>query len=133
MEEQMVNFRIGEDLGIILMNIAQEHLLYSLDPEKAVRTIAESLIGCPTDTALLILQGALVLPVDEDTQEVICVPREAGVHDMFPVLEIEKWSDRQVAEIEKHGNDLRDSLAELKNRAASVSYTHLTLPTILLV
>ena len=117
-ESGVVHFTIGSDLGVILMNIAQEHLLYSLDPEKAVRTIAESLIGCPEDLALQILKGDMVLPVDEDTQEVICVPREANIHTMFPVLEIEKWSDRQVAEIEKQGNDLRDSLADLKNRAA---------------
>jgi len=118
MEKETVNFRIGDGFGVTLMNIAQEHLLYSLDPEKAFDTIAKSLVGCPEDLALQILKGDMVLPVDEDTQEVICVPREAGLHDMFPVLEIEKWCDRQSEEILKHGNDLRDNLADLKNRAA---------------
>lgn len=117
-ESGVVHFTIGSDFGVLLMNIAQEHLLYSLDPEKAVRTIAESLRGCPEDLALQILKGDMVLPVDEDTQEVICVPREARIHDMFPVLKIEDWFTRQAAEILKHGNDLRDNLADLRKRAS---------------
>src|ERR1035437_5394861 len=86
-ESGVCHFTIGEDLGLRLMEIAQEHLTEGNNPVKALKTITESLTGCPTDIALQILMGKLVLPVDVDTQEVICQDRIAGVHDRFPKID----------------------------------------------
>ena len=116
MKSGTVNFTIGEDFGVLLMNIAQEHLLYNYNPQKALETITGSLRGCPEDLGLQILKGDMVLPVDEDTQEVICVPREE-FHTMFPKLELEDWCDKQSKDIEKHALELRDALSRLKIRA----------------
>ena len=84
---EYVHFTVGEDLGLCLMEIAQEHLTERNDPVKALKTITESLAGCSTDVAVQILIGNLVLPVDVETQQVICQPRIAGEHDRFPRLD----------------------------------------------
>ena len=92
---ETVNFKIGDGFGITLMNIAQEHLLYSHDPQKAMDTITKSLVGCPDDIALKILIGEMVLPVDEESQQVICVPREDFHDTIFPKIDLKDWLWRQ--------------------------------------
>jgi len=54
------HFTVGEDLGLRLMEIAQEHLTEGNNPVKALKTITESLQGCPTDLAVRILKGEMV-------------------------------------------------------------------------
>jgi hypothetical protein len=56
MKTETLHFRVGSDAGLLLMTIAQEHLLYTLNPEKAVKTITESLSGCPVSMALKIIK-----------------------------------------------------------------------------
>lgn len=120
-ETSTLHFTIGEDFGVMLMNIAQEHLLYNLDPEKALKTITDSLMGCPEELGLQILNGDMVLPVDEDTQEVICVPREDKIHDEYPKLNIKDWCERQAKDIEKRGYELDDALIEITIKATNKS------------
>lgn len=116
MSKDTINFTIGEGAGIIITNIAQEHLLYNYDPIKAMNTITQSLIGCPEDLALQILNGDMVLPVDEETQQIICTDREAGIHNEYPKLNIASWCKRNTEEIEKTGKDLKEAIriAKLK-------------------
>jgi len=87
LESGVIHFIIGEDLGLRIMEIAQEHLIYSYDPEKAIRSITDSLMGCPVDLALQILKGDMVLPVDVESQQVICQDREPE-HDQYPIIDI---------------------------------------------
>jgi hypothetical protein len=56
-ESGVCHFRVGEDLGLRLMEIAQEHLTERNDPIQALKTITDSLMGCPTDLAIQILLG----------------------------------------------------------------------------
>ena len=105
-ESGVVHFRIGEDLGLRLMEIAQEHLTEGNDPVKALKTITESLHGCPTDIAILILRGDLVLPVDTESQQVICQNRIVGIHDHFPKVDACYWISKRHQDIEKHGENL---------------------------
>ena len=112
----VVHFTIGEDLGLRLMEIAQEQLTENNDPVKALKTITESLTGCPTDIALQILIGKLVLPVDVDTQEVICQDRIVGVHDRFPKVDPLWWIERRAKSIEEHGNNLIEGYKELQKQ-----------------
>ena len=53
-EINQVHFTLGDNAGILLMQIAQEALLCELDPEKAVKVITTSLMGCPNNIALKI-------------------------------------------------------------------------------
>lgn len=57
MKKGTVHFTLGDDAGKLLMQIAQEALLYELDPEKAIKVITTSLMGCPDNIALKILKG----------------------------------------------------------------------------
>ena len=110
------HFTIGEDLGLRLMEIAQEHLTEGNNPVKALKTITESLQGCPTDIAVKILKGELVLPVDVDTQQVICQDRIAGVHDRFPKIDPCYWISRRKENIEEHGENLIAGYKELQKQ-----------------
>lgn len=49
-----VGFTLGEGAGMLLVNIARENIIYSFDPEKALKIIKES-ISCDTKTALDII------------------------------------------------------------------------------
>lgn len=55
MRTEKVHFTLGERAGQLIVDIAREHLIYSLNPDKALKAIKDSLIGCPTETALDIL------------------------------------------------------------------------------
>lgn len=59
-----LHFSLGENFGILLQNIAHEHLFCSIDPEKAVDTLIGS--GCPEEYALKILKNELYLTVEGD-------------------------------------------------------------------
>lgn len=45
MKKGTVHFTLSDDAGKLLMQIAQEALLYELDPEKAIKVITTSLMG----------------------------------------------------------------------------------------
>ena len=113
---QYVHFRIGEDMGLRLMEIAQEHLTEGNDPVKALRTITESLHGCPTDIAVQILMGKLVLPVDEESQQVICQDRIAGEHDRFPKLDAMYFMESRARKIVEYGGYLMEGFKDLQYR-----------------
>jgi len=115
-QSSTVHFSIGDEFGMRLMEIAQEHLTCSNDPVKALRTITDSLIGCPTDIAVKILKGELVLPVDMPTRQVICTERIDGVHDDFPRIDPVDFLNRRAEDIVKHGNYILEGLKELQNR-----------------
>lgn len=110
------HFTVGEDLGLRLMEIAQEHLTEGNNPVKALKTITESLQGCPTDLAVRILKGEMVLPVDVETQQVICQDRIAGVHDRFPKVDPCYWISRRKENIEYHGDNLIQGFKELQKQ-----------------
>jgi hypothetical protein len=124
-ESGVCHFTIGEDLGLRLMEIAQEHLTEGNNPVKALKTITESLTGCPTDLAVRILKGEMVLPVDVDTQQVICQDRIPVVHDRFPKVDPCYWISRRAESIEEHGNNLIAGYKELQKQIR-LSNRHLT-------
>ena len=111
---QYVHFRVGEDLGLRLMEIAQEHLTEANDPVKALRTITESLHGCPTDIAVQILFGNMVLPVDVETQMVECQERIEGEHDRFPKLDALYFMESRARKIVEYGGYIQDGFKDLQ-------------------
>lgn len=115
-ESGIVHFRVGEDLGLRLMEIAQEHLTERNNPVQALKTITESLVGCPTDLAVLILLGNMVLPVDVETQEVICENRVKGEHDRFPKIDPLYFMESRAARIVEHGGNLVVGLRMLQKQ-----------------
>jgi hypothetical protein len=121
-EVQYVHFRVGEDLGLRLMEIAQEHLTEGNDPVKALRTITESLHGCPTDIAVQILFGNLVLPVDVETQQVICQDRIAGEHDRFPRLDAIYFLESRTRKIVETAGYIQEGFRNLQYEIKRKNY-----------
>ena len=128
-ETQVVHFRVGENAGKLLIDIAQEHLLYNYSPEKAVKTLTESLSGCPMDIALQILRGDYVLLVDVDKQEFILAKRIPEVHDrLFRNLDAREWSRYKSEEMAESGRQLKRAIdmvmANMKYNKVKVAYDY---------
>lgn len=110
-----VGFTLGEGAGQLIVTIAREHLLYSLNPEKALRTIKDSLIGCETQTALDILIGKIILFTDKDGVSLNGVVYHPVIHKEYPLLDIEKWSAEKLLQIIDTATGWKESLTELRN------------------
>lgn len=116
----VVHFRIGEDMGIRLMEIAQEHLICDNNPEKAITAITDSLIGCPADYALKILKGDIVLLVDTESQSIMPAERIPDVHDrIFPKIDVLDFMQKTERQIEKHSDGLVGAWNMLKHQISN--------------
>jgi hypothetical protein len=109
-----VHFTVGEDLGLRIMEIAQEHLTERNNPIQALKTITDSLMGCPVDIAVKILKGDLVLPVDVESQEVICQERIVGIHDRFPKINPVFFIESKCDKIKLHGGYIIEGIKDLQ-------------------
>jgi hypothetical protein len=118
-ETQTVHFTLGEEFGVQLMNIAQEHLLYSYSPSKALRTIKDTLIGIEDDLALAILNGDKVIYVETDEktgqQELMVGDRNEFNDSIFPKLAIDFFAEHNIKEILEDGKGLIRTTKELIN------------------
>ena len=124
---QYVHFRVGEDLGLRLMEIAQEHLTERNDPVKALKAITESLHGCPTDIAVQILFGNMVLPVDVETQMVECQDRIEGEHDRFPKLDALYFMESRARKIVEYGGYILEGFKNLQYQIKRKNYGRFTI------
>jgi len=114
-ESGVCHFRVGEDFGALLASIAQEHLTERNDPIKALKTITDSLHGCPTDIAVLILKGDVVIIVNEEEQNCMPVDRIPAVHDkIFPKIDPVYFLESRAGNIKKHGGYIMDGLKDLQ-------------------
>lgn len=115
-ETKTLHFRVGADMGIILMNIAHEHLVYENDFNKAVRTYTESFGGeCPEDLVMQLLTGDMIILVDEVDQMFQVVPRGEFPHldHLYPKLDVMEYSEKIQNEINDRCADLKDGLNQL--------------------
>jgi hypothetical protein len=119
-EVKEVHFTLDESAGVLIMNIAQEHLLYNYSPSRAVESIKNILIGCPDDLALAILNGDKVIYVetDEETghQELMVSDRTKDNESIFPRLAIDFFAKHNIAEIVKDSRGLINAVEENMNR-----------------
>lgn len=60
-----MHMKLGENLGEILLNIAQEKILKG-DPSGAINTYTESLVGIPEEYVVMILKNQAVLKTNPD-------------------------------------------------------------------
>ena len=112
-----VHFTLGQDAGKLLMEIAQEHLTHSLDPEKAIKTITESLIGCPYTLALELLKGTSVITVSEDGRY-FNVEKRTDEHKKYPSIDIIDWVQRSHDRIGEDGDSIFRMLGDIMNMIA---------------
>ena len=112
MTTKTLHFRAGAQLGIRLIEIAQEHLLYGNDIDKALNVFNKSFGGgCPETIQLALLHGDKVIIVDEEKQEFIVVDREQYHDSIFPAkIDFEKYFELKQKELKKHCFELDSGL-----------------------
>lgn len=115
METKKVHFTLGEGAGQLIVNIAREHLLYELNPNKSVKAITSSLIGCPTDTALDILLGKLILVTSKDRKTLDTFPYTPEFKEKYPMLDIEEWAEGELLHMKQIAQEWEDALLRLRN------------------
>lgn len=115
METRKVHFTLGEGAGMLITNIAREHLLYSLNPSKAVEAIKGSLVGCPTEIALDILIGKLILITNENKVSLNAIQYTPDMKDEFPMLDIEKWAENELLKMKRIGREWDSALLHFRN------------------
>lgn len=97
-----LHFSLGNKFGDILGTIAQEHLIYNLDPQKALDTFTKT-TGMPLDLALKCLSGEEYILRCEDGKTVYMTEREEC--DTYPKLNasqiVTQWKDSIVEECDE--------------------------------
>jgi len=118
---ETLHFRVGADMGITLMQISQEHLLYDLNIEKALAMFNESFGGeCPLDLQLALLRGDKVVTVDVDDQMFNVVDREDYHDSLYPArINFEEFFRDHQKQMDDHCEDFTEGvnfiMSELRN------------------
>jgi len=119
-DTQTVHFRVGADMGMTLMQIANEHLLHNNDLDKAMRCFTESFGGgCPEDLLKSLLLGTHIVLVDEEDQCFNVVERAKYPHldNIYPaVLDLHQFVVDKQKELDKNCDSLDKSLDSILNR-----------------
>lgn len=109
-----VHFTLGDGAGKLLTNIAREHLIYNLNPKKAVDTIQKSLIGCPTKIALDIIKGDLILITDQDKVSLNAIQYSPEMKDKYPPFDIEEWGEKTLLQMKEVAKEWDNAILELR-------------------
>lgn len=109
-----LHFTLGKDAGVLLAQIAQEHLFYGLDPKKAIETFTMSLCGLPVEMAIKLLSGELVIEVEDDGVNVNVTPRNENKHGDYPKPDFADWYKSRHKEIRQSGDCIRLGLEHLQ-------------------
>ena len=81
MSTETLHFTVGADFGIRLMEIANEHLLYANDLDKAMKVFTDSFGGdVPEELVKQLLSGEMLILVDEENQMFDIVERSKYMH-----------------------------------------------------
>lgn len=127
MKTESLHFSIGEDAGKLVMQIAQEHLIYNLDVDKAIKTLTDSLEGCPMEYILGLLSGDCVLLVDVKEQ-VFLLDTEGNNYLDFPKINMSEWCKEKTNEIITSGENLSKALqqmvSKINNKVINKTYNY---------
>lgn len=127
---QHVHFRVGADMGRTLMQIANEHLLYGNDLDKALSTLDLG-EGCDEALQMQLLSGEKIILVDEDEQVFTIVERVKYPHldNIYPaVLDFQKFVEDKQKELDDHCDSLDKGLDFIINKFRYRSTYNLDVP-----
>lgn len=112
---ETLHFTIGEDFGVMLTNIAQEHIQYNYNLQKGIDAIEQGLCGIPRDMALDVISGNKIIGVDGDncyvTEWIDGVHDKLGYHKFNPST----WSEKEIDKLVNSGIELAELLDEYIN------------------
>lgn len=122
MSLQTLHFRVGDDAGKLLMSIAQEHLCYTLDPIKALKTMTDSLSGCSKELALQIILGKdkILTVLAEDDEDFFVVRDRTAEDEDYPFLDPVKFFERTQKKLENDGKQIYEMLKTQYYRLANI-------------
>lgn len=83
-QTKTVHFSLGSNFGNLMGNIAQEKLIYNLNPEAAIKTFTDSFIGMDDKLAIKLISGDEYVLVPANNDEVTIRKRVDG--DSYPLL-----------------------------------------------
>ena len=119
-DTQTVHFRVGADFGMTLMQIANEHILYTNDLDKAIRCYSESFGGeVPEEIIKDLIIGKSLVIVDEEEQCFNVVPRSEHPHleGIYPdALDIPAFVAKKEKELIDHCESLDKGLDTIINK-----------------
>lgn len=107
-----IHFTLGDRAGALIMQIAQEKLLYDYDPQKAIEVLTGSLPGLPHQLATQILRGNKVLEVMADHETIEVVDRIDSKHKDYPFIDFTEWYSRKHKWIGDEGRKLYQQFNE---------------------
>lgn len=132
METQTVHFTVGADFGVTLMQIANEHLLYADDLDKALRVFTDSLGGeVPEELVKQLLSGEQIILLDEENQMFDVVERKDYMHldKIYPAqIDFNQFVIDKQNELNKHVKDMDRSLDAILNKFRYKSYYRIDIP-----
>jgi hypothetical protein len=101
---QTLHFRCAADTGLLITNIAYEHLIYDCNPKKAIETITESLQGSTPEFALKVLKGEYIIGFDVDEQcFIVDTERNEELHKDYPKINPIEFMENQLEKITDNG------------------------------
>lgn len=110
-----LHFTLGENFGRVIVGIAREHLTINLDPNKALSTIQDSLIGCSREFALEILSGKLIITTNPDKVSITVTNWTPDLKDLYPPFYIEEWAGDQILKMREDAEEWINALNHLRN------------------
>lgn len=125
--ENTVHFSLGDNFGNVLGQLAQEHLIYNLNPEKAL-DVFESGCGMPKEYALKCLKGEeYVIRVESDSEINVCDREDFDEYPKLNANEVAKlWADN----ICEEGEELIFAISRIFRASGDFVYTELNLQNI---
>lgn len=102
-QAKTVHFSLGANFGTLMGNLAQERLIFNLDPIHALKTFTDSFIGMPEDLALQLLSGKdyVLVPISDGEVTV----RERIDDDDYPMLNGTEIIDNFVSQTNKEAKE----------------------------
>lgn len=102
----VVHFSIGDMFGVMITNLAIEHMYYSMNPEKAEKLLTDSLVGLSRDLAIEILKGKLLVTVDTNEQTCGLMSSYDCEDDSYIRIDPLSWASEKYRLVEQHAMDL---------------------------
>lgn len=121
MKTKNVHFTLGENMGLLLTNIAREKILYKFNPEEGINILKDSLMGCSEELPLEILSGKKIITVSEDGLSFIVKDFQKEIHEKlgYREFELNEKLDRDIEQIHENWDEIKIIIKNLSKGISS--------------
>ena len=114
MTTKTLHFSIDKSFPVLIGNIAQEHLVYNLDIEKAVNTYIDS-FSMSRELAIMLLHGKdYVLRMEDDNETVYMTEREDS--DEYPMINCKDVIRWFLEDLSRESSILSECIKNIQNK-----------------